>query len=93
MRLWNTSLLPKQRSHKNVGWDSCLLFWQFLIQVWSPPHPVMNNSAAELSSYFMWILKNKIKNGGMQFHIVQRHGSANAAVLKKKKKKPKKYSK
>lgn len=47
----------------------------------------MNNSGAELSSYFMWILVQK--KGGMQFHIVQRHGSASTAVLKKKNKKKK----
>ena len=32
----------------------------------------------------MWILVQKKKNGGMQFHIVQRHSSASTAVLKKK---------
>lgn len=46
----------------------------------------MNNSGAELSSYFMWIL---VQKNGMQFHIVQKHGSASMAVLRKKKEKMK----
>lgn len=55
MRLCNTSLLPKRRSHKNMGWDSCLLFWQFLIQVWPPPqpHPAANKSVAWMRRFFL----------------------------------------
>lgn len=86
MGLWNTSLFPKQRSHKNVGWDSCLLFWRFLIQVCSPPHPAMNNSGAELSSYFMWILVQKKKRDAIP-HSTKAWQCQQGCVKKKRKKK------
>ena len=45
----------------------------------------MNNSGAELSSYFLWSLVCFFLKKGMQFLIVQKHGSASKAVSGKKK--------
>lgn len=54
MGLWNSSLLPKQRSHKERGLGQLSLPLALLNTglVVAPSHPDMNNSGAERSSYF-----------------------------------------